>query len=203
MRRALTPIAAALLSVAVLACGSAATTPSSTQRTASSTASVPPSLPATTDGYSENDADNDYDDKTTYHGSPPNDDLELFASYGPKASHTVTHAVAGLVKRYYTVSAAGNAAGACSLLSASVASALASQDGPGSGCAAAMAQVLSRERQLLLADEVTTMKVTQVHAKGTIGLAVLRFKRSPESNIVVEREGGAWKINALFGSYVT
>ncbi len=203
MRRALLPIATALLSVGMLACGSSETTSSSTQRTASSTASAPPSVPASADGYSENDADNDFDDKTTYHGSPPNDDQEVFASYGPKASSAVAHAVASLVKRYYAVSAAGNAVDACSLLSASVAGALASEGGSGSSCAAGMAQVLSRERQLLLADEVATMKIVEVHAKGTIGLAVLRFKRSPESNIVVEREGSAWKINALFGSYVT
>jgi hypothetical protein len=204
MRRALAPIATALLSVAALACGSAKTTSSSTRHTTSYSASTVPSIPATRDGYSKNDADNDFDDTANYRDNPPNDDLEVFAGYGPKAGPAVVHAVSGLVKRYYAVSAAGDAARACSMLSASVAGGLAtSQNQPGRSCAAVMAQVLARQHQLLLADEVATMKVIEVHVKGSIGLAVLRFKKSPESNIVIEREGGAWKINALFGSYVT
>jgi len=47
------------------------------------------------------------------------------------------------------------------------------------------------------------MVVISVHAKGNLGLAVLGFRRVPESEILVEREGSSWKIDALFDSEMT
>jgi hypothetical protein len=41
-----------------------------------------------------------------------------------------------------------------------------------------------------------------VRVKADLGLAVIAFKTTPESEIVLEREGHTWKIDALFGGYM-
>jgi hypothetical protein len=46
------------------------------------------------------------------------------------------------------------------------------------------------------------MKVVEERVKGALGLAVLGFRTTPESEIIVERERRAWKIAALFGTYM-
>ncbi len=203
MRRSLALPATVLLSLTAIACGASQPTQSTTPRAHRATVST-----AQPGGYSKNDGDEDFDDTRQYHGSPANDDLALLASYGPRASPAVARAVTSLVKRYYAASAAGNGAAACALLTANLAGGLATgqgQTGQGENhtCAATISLLLAQQHQQLLSENVATMTVTAVHVKGNLGLAVLAFKTTPESEIVLEREGHTWKIDALFGGYMT
>ncbi len=203
MRHLLTLLATVLLSLTMIACGASKPTYSTTQRSHGSTVST-----TQPHGYSKNDGDEDFDDTAKYHGSPANDDQALLASYGSRASPAVARAVTSLVKRYYAASAAGNGTVACSLLTASLAGGLAASQGqPGHDgdhkCAAAMSVLLAQQHQSLLGEDVATMAVTTVRTKGSLGLAVLAFKTAPESEIVLEREGHLWKIDALFSGYMT
>ncbi len=203
MRRSIGLAAAVFLILTVTACGSSGTT-HATDTTSATTTSGQASAPVPS-GYSKDDGDKDFDDAAKYHGSPPNDDQELLAAYGHKASPAVTRTVANLVKRYYAVSAAGDGAAACSMLTANLAGeVLAGRNQPGGAtCAAAMSKLLAQQHQRLLGENVQSMIVTQVHDNGTLGIAVVRFKAAPESEIVLEHEGQAWKINALFGNEMT
>jgi hypothetical protein len=47
------------------------------------------------------------------------------------------------------------------------------------------------------------MALVYVHTKGDLGLAALRFHKVPEQLIVFEREGGAWRVDAISGSDMT
>jgi hypothetical protein len=158
-------------------------------------------------GYSRLDGDSDVDDLR-----PPArehyDDAPLLGRYGGRASPADAAAIAGLVKTYYAASAAGEAARACSLLSTSLASGLAATEG-GTGtqgssaaCAKGLAPQLEEQHARLLGEDPASMRVEAVYAKGDSALAVFAFKTAPESEIVLAREGGAWKIDALFGSYM-
>jgi hypothetical protein len=203
MRRTLVLAVMALVSVTVFACGASKTTHSATRDSHGSTTAIA-TQPG---GYSTKDGDEDYDDTGHYHGSPANDDQALLASYGPRASPAVTRAVTSLVEHYYAASAAGDGAQACSMLTANLADGLAAGEGqPGGGkshtCAAAMSLLLAQQRQNLRGEDVSTMAVTTVRVKGDLGLAVLAFKTTPESEIVLEREGHTWKVDALFGGYM-
>jgi hypothetical protein len=213
MRPLLALLATALLGLALVACGSTGKTTSSRPLTSDS-----PTLPAATvattrsravrsGGYLKEDGDKDGDD----HGRPvrgENDDLTLFAAYGRRASSADARAITALVKRYYAASATEDSATACSLLSSSLITGVVteqSQTGQGAGktCPASIAPLLKQQHQQLVADDVATMVVTSVHVKGDLGLAALGFRTMPEAEIVVEREGQAWRIDALFDSNMT
>jgi hypothetical protein len=180
MRQSLALLAAALLSITTIACGAGAS-----------------------NEYSKQDGDYDFDDVAGYHSGPTNDDLSLLATYGHRAPPAEARAVTALVKRYYAASAAGDGATACTLLSASLAGGLASATsqpvrGAGTTCAGPMSLLLEHQHAQLAAKEVATMTVIAVHTKGDIGLAVLGFRTTPQSEMILVREGGAWRINALF-----
>ncbi len=40
------------------------------------------------------------------------------------------------------------------------------------------------------------MTVIKVYVKGTLGVAELGFRKTPEQELIVEREGGTWKVDA-------
>jgi hypothetical protein len=159
-------------------------------------------LHATRSGdYLKADGDGDGDDR-----SPPTvvgaDERPLLSAYGGKADAADKRAIASLVKSYYAASAAGEAARACSLLYGTLARGLANQQGgPTRGCADPMAVLLGQQRARL-ASEKASLIVVAVHVKGNLGLAVLGFKRTPESEMVVDREDRTWKIDALVASYM-
>jgi hypothetical protein len=191
MRQLLALLATILLSIATIACGN-------TSKVTSSASQVSPA-----GGYLKDDGDKDFDDVSSYHGHPENDDRSILAPYGSRTSPADTSAVTTLVKRYYVAAAAGDGAQACSLLSSSLATGLAlggSTQSTVSECAAPMSQLFKQQHQRLVAQEVATMVVVGVHVKGNTGLAVLGFKKMPESEITVVREDHAWKIDALFES---
>lgn len=156
-------------------------------------------------GYLKNDGDTDFDDEPSYHGVPKSDDLSLLRSSGPKAGPAESQTVGGLVKSYYAASAAEDGARACAFLYSSLAGGLeAGQGGPSGsadkGCTGPMSVLLKQQHQHLLAENVATMTILGVYLKGNTGLVVLGFKNSPESDMLVEREGRTWKIDALFDS---
>jgi hypothetical protein len=158
------------------------------------------SATSTSGGYLKNDADKDTDDPGHHVPGAKNDDLQLFAIYGTGASPADTRAIADLVKAYYAASYAGEGAKACSMLYSSLAAGLGQsrQD-----CTATMSRLLAQQHPHLVAENPASMLVLGVHVKGETGLAVLGFKTMPESNIVLQREGHAWKIDALFDTVMT
>jgi hypothetical protein len=203
--RLLTSFATGLLALMVTACGSA------DSGRAKSVASPGPvlrahSLSPGAGGYVHDDGDEDGDDPHQ-RGPYQNDDDGLLRSYGGRAGAADTRAIATLVKRYYIASTAGDGARACSLLSATLAKGLASQpSGPDhrpGGCATALAQLLSQQHSHLASEDPSTMTVTGVYVKGIQGLATLGFRKSWESEILLQREGPKWKLNALFDGVLT
>jgi hypothetical protein len=178
-----------------------ASTPASAQRVKSST-----SPPVHAGGYDLRDGDEDSDDER-----PPlrfgNDDPALLVDYGGRAGPAETRTISALVKSYYAVSLAGEGARACSLVASSLRTGVEAEYGSGGrtgkeGCASAMKRMLSEQHAQLVADDVPTMRVTAVHIKGDLGLAVIEFRTTPESQIILQREAGAWRIDALFGTYM-
>lgn len=207
MRGSLALTIAAVLSITASACGTSKATHSESSAIATAAQNTR-SVATVPRGYLNDDGDEDFDDMPHYNGHPPDDDLKLLASYGPKASSEETRAIASVIKRYYTASLAGNGTVACSLLSSSLASGLAStqsqagQGGAGA-CAGKISPLLKQQHAHLLSENVATMRVASVHAKGGTGLAVLQFKTAPESELALEREGRVWKVNALFDTDLT
>lgn len=165
---------------------------------ATSTASSAPGAVGAGDYVSE-DGDKDYDDRPGTRADQ--DDQLLLAHYPRRASRPEARRILALVKRYYAVSVAGNAAGACALLTAQIAGALAASETSGTRggrCAAAFLPLLHQQQPRLAVEQPATMTVSGVHLSGRFALVVLRFRRSPESQTLLERERGAWKIDSLF-----
>jgi hypothetical protein len=198
----------ALLAILALAgtgagCGSAAKV--AARQSALAHPRMPASGPATR-SYAKIDGDADADDQRPP-GRHADDASPVLARYGPRARPEDARAIAALVKSYYRASLAGAATRACSLLSSSLAEGLsAAQRGSAegrAGCAEPMGVLLTEQHRRLVSEEVSTMRVSSVHVKGDLGLAVLNFHRTPESVIVVEREGGTWRIDALVGTYMS
>jgi hypothetical protein len=195
---------AIILTLAPSGCGGAHRATATSATASTGRATMPAASPAArTTGYSKRDGDSDSDDE-----HPPlhfgNDDGPLFASYGGRAGPADTRAITALVKRYYAASAGGDGARACSLLSSSLAAGVASEYGHSAheGCAASVSALLAEQRRRFIAEDIPTMLITAVHVKGNLGLAVLSFKTTPESQIVLAREGRVWKIDALFDTYM-
>jgi hypothetical protein len=213
MRQLLAMIATALLLLLSGACGGGtgkvASSSSSGSHTGTDKGTSDIHAPvATPRSYSRNDGDKDFDDARGYRDNSKNDDRTLFATYGKRANPNDARAVTALVKRYYAAAAAGDGARACSLLDSSLADALAPeqrQSAPATreACARAISPLLHQQHQHLIADDVSTMVVTSIHVKGNLGLAALGFRTMPEGEIVVEREGKAWKVDALFDGAMT
>ena len=112
------------------------------------------------------------------------------------------------VKRYYLAAAAEDGATACSLLTSALANSVAggvdrSASSAVGGCGPSMSLLLRQQHRSLTAREPATMVVIGVYLKGDLGLALLGFRRIPESTILVEREARVWKIDALFDSELT
>jgi hypothetical protein len=156
--------------------------------------------------YLKYDGDRDNDDDRGYRGNKENDDKTLLAKYGHLADLPTTRSVTVMVKSYYAAAAADDGRKACILLDTSLtvgltqATSQSAQDNTGHACASSMAVFFTRQHQQLVADDVATMTVINVHVTGKVGLAVLGFRTMPEGEIILSREGHAWKINALLDS---
>lgn len=210
MRPWLAPLAAGLFASGLTACGGASHATGASTRGGSGTGA--PSSESTTaalrssrpGAYDLRDGDDDPDD----HREPGfvNDDESFFPTYGRGASAADTRVIATLVKRYLAAATAGNGAKACSLLDATLAhelGAAGSEDGDDAKqCATTLPTLFEHQQPRLTAAEVATMTVISVHVKGNLGLAELGFRTLPEQELIAEREGRTWKIDALLGNYL-
>lgn len=195
MKPSLAAMAAALLGTGAAACGSAHQT-ASTKSTPTSSAG----------GYLTNDADNDSDDNPKQ--GFENDDNSLDVIYGNGANASDTRAVGVLVKSYLTAAAAGNWTDACALLDKTLAQTFTQAGGQNNGtnaistCAQSVSRLFANEHPHLTSSDVATMTVFSVHVKGNVGIAELGFRTLPEQQLIVEREGSAWKVDAVLGNYL-
>jgi hypothetical protein len=163
------------------------------------------SNPLLYDGYLHEDGERDNDDPGTPHYEQ-DEHTRFLARYGRPPRPAEARAIATLVKHYFAASVAGDDASACALLSAAASTALAVQHGSRSGasaCAATIPPLLAQAHQHLLAENPATMVVIGIYTKGDFGLALLGFKHSPESSILIEREAGTWKIGSIFDNHMT
>ncbi len=158
----------------------------------------------TVDGYLRGDEDGTFDDQ------PGIDDDKRIRYFGHAASKTQKQAVTATVKRYLAVSAAGDSRTTCTMLVAGLARSAdlerdvpeAYRPAPGSpllrvkGCAGVLGVLLAADRGLLQA-ESSTGRVVAVRVSGNVALAILAFPGYGERTIALEREPGAWRIDAL------
>jgi hypothetical protein len=196
-----------LLSYCLSACGSSGGSPNQTSQVSSaadpardvgkiSTAPVPPG------GYLKSDSDNDADE---HQKGPSNEDMGEMVTPAHGASNADRRTITAVVKRYYTAAAAGDGALACMLLDPGLATATTqgqAQIAPAAGrsCSASLSRLFQLQHQRLTAEDPATMVVTGVHVDGDAGLATLGFRAMPEGELVLQREGRTWKIDALFDS---
>jgi hypothetical protein len=163
-------------------------------------ASAPAVRAAPVGSYLKDDTDSDADDRAN--GRSDDDEVDMVAA-GHGASQGDRRLIAGAVKNYFAAASSGNGVEGCALLHSSLASSL-GQERTGSSRAATCASTLSllfkQQRQHLANEDVATMVVTGVHVDGAVAMAMLGFRKMPESEIVLKREGRSWKIDALFDS---
>lgn len=193
-------LASALLGSGVAACGSAgkATDSASVASSATATTGTTP----TTTTTASNTTVSQPGVKTDRDGDTDNNDDDY--RYGHAASAADKRAVTALVKRYYTLAAAGDGASACSLIFPPFAEEIpeiyGESLGPpalrGTTCAEVMTKFFKQEHRKLLVD-IVKLEVTDVRIRGNRALALLNFKAMPPRDIRVHRELGAWKIDEL------
>jgi hypothetical protein len=195
-----------LCGLSLTACGNSATGgPSSSTTTAGPPASAH-SASAAADGYVKGDGDKDSDDEAHRgKGIDDDDDHTLLRAYPHQAPAAEKQAITAVVKHYYTAAAANAGAKACALLDTSLASGLGSDSsGPSQGgsttCAGAVDRQFRELHSQFVTDQVATMIVTGVRTQGDFALALLGFKTKPKRVILLQHEGHAWKIAALFDS---
>ncbi len=213
MKRFAQCLAIVPLLACLAACGSATREPDATRASAhaATTAAAQTSTvkhAMSPRGYLIFDGDTDSDDEP-HQGVRPDDDDDraLLNAYGGLAGQAETQAVAAVVKRYYAAAAAGDGMEVCALLYSSLAAGLGEDSSKAgapetAGCAASANGLLAQEHDRLSADDVATMTVISVHAKGGLALALVGFRTQPEGEILLRREGHAWKLDALLDSEV-
>lgn len=206
--RSLLALAAiALLSLLAGACGSTSKDTSTTHPTSADAPAAADSTPTSSHtappgGYLKYDGDTDPDEKPN--SGPSADDESLVPTFKYGASQADRQAITTLVKNYYTAAAAGEDAKACSLLDSHLAAGLVEGQSKtalgGHKTCAAFVSLLFRQQHAQLAADVPTIVVTAVHVHGNLGVAELGFRTAPEAEILLEREGSAWKLDALLAS---
>jgi hypothetical protein len=201
----------ALLGLGLSACGNTGKRTGSAPESSSSTAAggttaaagtASPATPA--GGYLRGDGDVDDEANRT------DEDDYAIRNFGHAASAADRRTIAALVKRYYAAGAAGDGAAACALIYSGLANSpnlgeaaeAAYPPAPGvpllrgQSCARIMSLLFKEDHQRLAADLATAI-VTRVRVKGSRGLALLGFRTTPERQIPLRREHGAWKVETL------
>lgn len=200
-------VAFAVIAVTLPACGSShvvdsqrsATTPAIAAATTKGTKSAKLSYTANGESYLKYDGDPDSDDHPGT--GPSTDDQETLVAYGHPAKPADRQAITTVVRAYYAAALAADGSKGCSLLQSGLASDVAEEQGrPGATCATALSALFEQEHQHLAGEEVATMAITGVYAQGNAGSVTLGFHSAPEAEIVLAREGRAWKVDALFDS---
>jgi hypothetical protein len=207
MRTILALLAIATLGGSVVACGDTSSNTVSDPHTSSrpaatnSTETTVNSHTVPPGGYLKSDSDADSDDHQDT-GPSSDDQQEMGSAVRHGASSADKRAITSIVRRYYAAAAIGDGTKGCSLLASSLATAITTQQSQLANrtCAASLARLFKQQHQHLTAENATTMVVTGVHVSKTVGFVTLGFKKQPEGELVIQREDGTWKINALFDS---
>lgn len=195
-----TLLAIYMLGCGITACGGTSGAPRSSSGApalANASSRVKPSA-----GYLKSDGDGDPDDRGQKQFS---DDQKETLALAPSPSGAETRAIATMVRNYYAAATDEDGATGCSLLASSLATAISERqvaDGGTKTCAMSLSVLFKQQHQRMAAEEPSTMVVTGVHVSGTLGLATLGFRAMPEAQIIIQREGDTWKIDALFDSTV-
>jgi hypothetical protein len=194
MKPLLAPLAIALLSFNVTACGEADQPTRSTSKSASNT--------ATTVSNAEGSHIT-----TTATGIVYDGDDGPIRFYGHEAGAADKQAITTLVRRYYAVAAKKNGTAGCALLASLTADTIPEDyeelTGPHARtCPAIMFKLFDQRHQELVRDN-TTLEVISVRIEGNRALALLRFAKASEPNHVsVHREGPTWKIWEIFANHM-
>jgi hypothetical protein len=126
--------------------------------------------------------------------------------FGHAARVPEARVVAALVERYYTAAAAHDGARACALLDGGLAAAFAQERSGGNAatgagaCAAVVEPLLAHSFQWSTA-QAARLQVREVRIADDQGLALVDVN-SDDREILVQREGSAWKMAGLFDSEV-
>lgn len=228
MKALFASIAVLLFAVVCAACGkagdsvgSASTASSFTKRPAGSLAAVGSSIaPAlrglrgdeddddngenigNTNSDNDSDFDNDYKDRNLgYYDSDDGSALD----YGHAASAAQQRTLRALVERYYAAATAADGTRACPMIVSPLAGSIVEDYGQGAGpaylrgaktCAAVMSRFFKHIHSRLAAG----FEVTGVRVAGNEGLVFLGSKGVPASEVLVEHQGGAWRVGSMFGS---
>ncbi len=204
MRLRVFPVATALLTVC--GCGSSASV-GTTTAPRSAPAGVP-TTPAAARGASvlefHKQVDADRDDDVGAGGEDSNHASLL--SFGHAARRSERYAITMLLRHYYVAAATEDGRRACSLIYSRIAEAVpedygASPPGPpymqGDTCAAVLTSLFKHIHAQTVA-ESAAFSVGPVRLEGLHGFAVLYFRKLPERQITVRREGRSWKVLTLF-----
>ncbi len=148
--------------------------------------------------YWKDDSDNDFDD---HHRGPSDDDQETIAAHGHDATPSDWRAITAVVREYYEAATNSQGAKGCALLQPSISTEVAAEQGSAHGtCAVSLTTLFHEQHAHLAAEDYRTMVFTGVHVAGGTGSVTMGFREAPEAEIVLEREGSAWKVAALFDS---
>lgn len=154
-------------------------------------------------GSSKNDNDSDFDNdrKNENKGYYDSDDSAI-RYYGHAAGAFDRTAITKLVKRYNAAIVADDGASACAMVYTTFAEALPEDYGQAPGprymrgaktCQAVMTLLFEHSR----AQTTGSVELTGVRVKGNEALALLGSRTRPAGYIMLKRERGAWKVNAL------
>jgi hypothetical protein len=186
------PLAIALLSLNLVACGGAVKSSSSSSTKAAAGSDTPTASSARQPGPDSNDSDDD----------PGSDDDKVFVDYGNRASPADRRAITALVKRYYVAAASADGGKACPMVYGLIAERLteeyAQAHGMSSGSCATALSALFKQRHGQLASDPSLLKVTRIRIGGDKGYVFVFLGSVPEPYLTVHREEGAWKIESLF-----
>jgi hypothetical protein len=197
MRTVLVSLALTALACDLAGCGSTASSAAGHRA-----AAVAPHATAS-GGYRKDDADADADERPRG-GGQPDDDRHLLAAAGRPANAPARRAIATAVQSYYAAAAAGDGPQGCALLAASLAAGLAQESGDREGrrrtCAGELSLFFDQQHGRFAADTTSPPRLVAARVRGDSALAVLRFTAATEEEILLAREGGVWRIDALSGS---
>jgi hypothetical protein len=153
------------------------------------------------DSHAPRDRDNDADNRS--HSYYDVDDRGI-RGFGRAAGAIDRGAIVALIRRYYAAAAAEDGSAGCSMLIRSVASSipqtLGRPPGPpylaGSTCGPIVAKVFEQDHRQL-AIYAKRLRVADVRVAGDHGVVVLDVRPLPARQILVKREGEAWRVSTL------
>ncbi len=169
---------------AVCACGSAPLA----QRTRSN---------AATAYEAKRDADNDNDNIS---GSRYDSDDSEVLDFGREAGGAEARRMAALVERYYHASAAADGAQACAMLYAPIAETVVEDFAHtplrGRTCRATVSALFGSHRREL-ARKLASLRILRMRVAGAQGIVLMRFGGEDVRELLLHREGAAWRVRSL------